>query len=62
MYTELTLDYEDRGTATSKRLRKSIPPYQFLTSLLQKEYLYPKFISKVHQIGTSKKPVGMTGV
>ena len=41
MYTELTLGYENRGTVTSKRLGKSIPPYQVLTSLLQKEYLYP---------------------
>ena len=41
MYTELTFGYEDRGTVTSKRLEKSIPPYQVLTSLLQKEYLYP---------------------
>ena len=46
MYTELTLDYEDRGTVTSKRLGKSIPPYQVLTSLLQKEYLYPSLYPK----------------
>ena len=46
MYTELTLDYEDRGTVTSKRLGKSIPPYQFLASLLQKEYLYPSLYPK----------------
>ena len=46
MYTELTLDYEDRDTVTSKRLGKSIPPYQVLASLLQKEYLYPSLYSK----------------
>ena len=39
MYTELTLDYDDRGNVTSKRLGKFTPPYQVLASLLQKEYL-----------------------
>ena len=46
MYTELTLDYEDRDTLTSNRLAKSIPPYQVLASLLQKDYLYPSVYPK----------------
>ena len=46
MYTELTLNYEDRGTVTSKRLGKSTTPYQVLASLLQKEYLYPSLYPK----------------
>ena len=41
MYTELAIDYEDRGTETSKRLEKSMFLYQTLASLLQKDYLYP---------------------
>ena len=41
IYTKLATDYEDRSIATSKRLWKPIHPYQALTSLLQKEYLYP---------------------
>ena len=40
MYTKLAIDYEDRGTVTSKRLGKPIHPYQVLASLLQKEYFY----------------------
>ena len=46
MYTELTLDYEDRGTVISKRLGKSIPPYQVFASVLQKDYLYPSLYPK----------------
>lgn len=30
MYTELASDYADRGTVTSKKLRKPIPLYQAL--------------------------------
>ena len=41
MYTKLAIDYEDKGTVTSKRLGKPIPLYQALASLLQKEYLFP---------------------
>ena len=61
MYTKLAIDYEDKGTVTSKRLGKPIPYIRFLL-VYYKRNIFTQVYILARRTEILKKPVGMTEV